>query len=1327
MLKARVAALDPAERAAFRAKVEAAGIDWEVVAPAQTPHGRLPLSPSQTQFWLNQMLAPDSAAFAIAFAWQIDGPLDADALDRALARLCQRHAPLRTVFPSEDGLPWQEITSHLPRLERTVPDDPDDDAGRFTAQPFDLAVGPVFRVRLQRLGAMRHRLLFSLHHIIADGWSRGIVMRELQALYRAECSGTGAGLPELKRDYAALVADHTAWQQSAGAARQTAFWRQELAGMSRQSLPGNRAAAEMRAETCFGRIPVDLAEKVGPMAAQFGVTPFVLLLAVFHLLLHRLSGQADIATGSPVAGRDRAETQDLIGLFVNTLVLRNQVRPGEAFHGWLSRVHAGFVRALEHADLPFAHVAEASNAPRIPGETPLFQTLFQVQGAGYGRQNAEIFDLAPGLCATQQILPLRDAKFDLSWHMMVQPDGIAIIAEYRAGLFDPGFINRMIAQFNILLDAAITSPGCAVEDLPFTTAPMELTGPEAPIPDLLGLIARNAGRSVLLDLASGQRHSGEDLLARADDLARRLCACAELETAPVGICLPRGVDLVVAILAALQAGVPYVPLDPGHPAVRRQMILSDAGVGLVLSDDPACADVPVLHPRADGPQGTLPAPDPDPDPARVAYVIFTSGTTGRPKGVPVSYRALSNLIGATARVPGLGPDDRLLAVTTVAFDIAALELLLPLATGATLVLADAAHMQAPDQLARSLHDHRITHMQATPATWRLLLEHAPDLRGLTALCGGEALPSDLARDMLKRGVALWNMYGPTEATIWSAALPLTLDALTGGTALIGGPLANTRMLALDGYGQPLPPGVPGELAIGGAGLSPGYWRNPDLTARRFVDGLYRTGDEVTICETGEVQFLGRLDDQIKLNGYRIEPAEIEAALLADPAVEAAAVVLRGGRLVACLVGAAQPASALRQQLAQVLPSYMIPAVFHPMAALPLTPNGKIDRAALPDPQSSPTTGRSPESEAEHILATIWAEVLGQETVPVDANFFEIGGASVEAIQIASRARARGITLTPAQLFTYQTVAEQAAVAVCADAPALTPWQAALQARRGDRAYLTCTQILDGPQPVALSDAIRAVVQAHPVLQTGSHLWRVRLDGDVLQLEADPILLDPPSLERLGQSLRRALQDEHLPADHSFADWMQGKAGDTAEVLPLEATVASGASDAGASDPVHSILTAAQQAAFQDRIKTTGQRPADLAATELAALLRHWRGAGQNFAVIDYARATGLGQFTRVRMPGCDGPGFDPRILPEGCILLDWTGRADLVKAAIHIAFEAPGSLTWHFDPERVTRAVIRRLAGRLAMQLGQASASVAPAREGLDRLRARLAQNGGRG
>ncbi|WGF87886.1 amino acid adenylation domain-containing protein [Marinivivus vitaminiproducens] len=1347
-LRARIATVSVSQHAALRRELEKRGIAWEQVAPevsTQRPRPeRLPLLPSQLHVWVLQQLYPRSPAYHIAFAWRFRGPLDVPALGRALQHVVDRHETLRTGFPTEDGAPWQDVRERCPlTLEctdlRSEPERFDALAGTFANAPFDLTAPPLMRVHLYRLGEHEHTLAFVVHHIVADGWSRGVLLRELPACYRACMGDMQPVLPPLPKAFADIVLEREAWLESADHERQKAYWRRRLDGLAPQSLPSDRprgAGRELGAATIVRRLPQDLSARSRAAASRLGTTLFVTLLATFMLLLHRHSGQDDLAVGVPTAGRRDPDAAGLIGLFVNTLVLRATLEPGLTFRDWLDRLREALADALEHQDIPFARVVDVVGVERSAGQNPLFQALFQAQTEGYREQNAERLDFGvAGLETRQEIVPLAEAKFDLSWHMFERADGLALTVEYRPSLFDADRIERMIGHFETLLAAVADAPDrplSHLDHLPVGERASLLAlgeGERRPLPlacvhDVIAAEARRSPDRPAL-IANGRVWSYAELDGAADALARRIAAhpAAALPGARIALCLPRGADLLVAILASMKAGAAYVPLDPDHPADRIAHILEDADVAMVLAHGPGEGCVPRIDPSerdVAAECGSLPQSDRN----ALAYVMYTSGSTGRPKGVPITHASLLNLLRSMARVPGMSQGDRLLAVTTVAFDIAGLELLLPLTVGGTVVLADRDTTLSMPRLAAALDEHGITHMQATPATWRLLLDDGWQGRPeLVALCGGEALEGPLAARLLERTQALWNLYGPTETTIWSGALRVEPRHLSGPAVAIGGPIDNTRFHVLDADLRPTPLGVAGELFIGGAGLSPGYWRRPDLTAERFVaspfaderataPSLYRTGDRVVRHANGEMTFLGRVDHQLKLRGYRIEAGEIESLLQEEPAVAQALVVLDGERqrLVAyCRLASGhgeRPGSdvetELRRALAARLPRHMMPSAFVLLEAFPLNTNGKVDRKRLPAPDATSAVAGAktpPRTDAERALLAAWQAVLGREDIGVEDNFFDLGGDSVSAMRIVARAKAMGYAIEPTELFEHQTVATQARVARAIVALSTAPLSAWQRAVRDIETPPWLLAVPVGTAPVAaIEKAVRAVSAHHPVLglRLDRDAWRpgapvpaivtVEAGDDAaftdwartavqekdaarwalgivnagttrrLLLAVHSILLDAPSLGWLARDLRIAVDglaagaEPTLPPSGDYPAWLRRDGSDAPECdEPKGGGTGEAASFTIGLDPDETARVLEAARSLDTDVET-------LVLTALARTLAGWNGTETARIDLLTAGRTGagpgldrtLGQFTR-RLP------LDVR-LPAG-------GTATAIEAA----------------------------------------------------------------
>ncbi len=1012
MTQIDLATLDPAaKRALLAQRLKAAARAGETA--------QAPLSLAQQRLWFIDQMQPGQSVYTITAALRLAGPLDVGRLTDALNRTRARHGALRTRIVDRDGSPLQLID---PAAALTLePLDSDAALAEFAARPFDLATGPLVRCGLRTCGPDDHVLAFAAHHIIADYQSLQIMIAELAAHY----DGRGAMLPPLTVQYG----DYALSQRrrlSQGQA-QADYWRDALSGLAPLlDLPTDRPRPPRQDMTGARHrfdVPDHIAQRLDALARDRGVTPFQVLLAGFHVLHARYSGHADICIGTTVSNRDRAELQALVGYFVNTLALRCAVEADDSFDSLLARMRTCVTGAMAHQDLPFEQVVDIAASGRSLAHAPLFQSMFNL----HEKQPAQL--AFGGVTATALPMAGQTARFDLTLDLF-RGDQITGVLEYATALFDADTAARMARDYVRILDATSADPAAPLAGIALVTdddatrlAALNATAAPIPDADLARLIAATAARrgDAPALIAGDTRLTHAELDAAADRLARYLAPQVR-QGARIAICLPRGADLVVALLATLKLGAAYVPLDPGHPPARLAMIMRDAAPALMLCAGPAPVDAacPVVDPAAARDARLAPPLARVIGPDDLAYVIFTSGTTGRPKGVPITQGALVNLLTSMAIRPGMTETDRLLAVTTPAFDIAALELFLPLLTGGTVVLAGRDDVIDGHALTRLIARHEVTLMQATPATWRLLLDEgwrAPD--GFRALSGGEALDPALARDLLATGAQLWNLYGPTETTIWSACAQIT------GAIDLGQPVANTVLHVLDKGGQLCPPGVAGELHIGGAGLSPGYLDRPDLSADRFItwrgQRLYRTGDRVRRLADGRLIYLGRLDFQVKLRGFRIELAEIECQLTTDPAVEQAVVTVHGSgdqaALIAYLRAQATPdlEPRLRAHLGQTLPGYMMPAGFVVLDALPLNANGKVDRARLPAPAARGTSITAPRTATEAIIARLWHDLLSVPAPDRDADFFALGGHSLLAMRMIARLPHKGSRAVPLRL------------------------------------------------------------------------------------------------------------------------------------------------------------------------------------------------------------------------------------------------------------------------------------------------------------------------
>ena len=1173
----------------------AAALRPDTIAALTATHGELhvfPASLQQQRFWLLDQIDGEAAAYTIPLALRLVGPLDAAALAGALQAVVDRHEALRTVFALEGGDVAQVV---LPRLAIELPVEdlsalPYDERERAVAArastnanaPFELAAGPLVRASLLRLAASEHVLLIVLHHIVADGWSTGILLSELDAAYTAHRTGEEPALPPLPLQYA----DYALWQRrvagGAAAARQLDHWADRLTGVPPLELPTDRARPAVQSVAGGkreARLSPQDAELVRARARASGTTPFVVCLSAFAALLHRYSGQSDFAVGSITSGRRRSELEPIVGVFVNTLALRVTTEASEPFAALVARVRDVTIDAMANQDVPFEQVVERVQPTRDRSRSPIFQVAFQLlDGLA---EEPRLADLA-----VSRVSATKDtAKFELTLVVRSAPDGgLVTVAEYSTALFDEETVDRMLAHYGTLLVAAARDATVPLGRLPMlgeaeralVTERWNDTAEPLPTWTVASRVLEQAAstRDVIAVRTEEEALTYRELARRSALVARRLGALGVRAGDRVAVCVDRTTTLPVALLGVLRAGAAYVPIDAAYPAERIAQVLEDARVAAILVDDPSRGSLPPTDAPierldaatwradvSDAERDALPAADG----GALAYVLFTSGSTGRPKGVMIPHTALANFLESMLEAPGLAAGDAIVAVTTVSFDIAGLELWLPLVTGAEVVLAsratavDGHALRALlDRTARAVAPHR-TMLQATPATWRLLLEAgwagAPNV---VMLCGGEAWPAGLAAALRARGAELWNVYGPTETTIWS-----TRARVTDADVPLGEPLANTTLFVLEPSGEPAPLGVPGELWIGGAGLARGYLGRDDLTAERFVEHarfgrLYRTGDLVRRMADGRVRYLGRLDNQVKVRGFRIELGEIESILAAQAEVSRAVATVippsagTEARLAAYVVldlavGATESVEyaqervlgALRARLRRALPDYMVPSSIMALPALPLTPNGKVDRRALPLPGVEAVTRSyvAPESALEKAIASAWGAVLGVERVGRDDDFFALGGSSLAAMRVVARlAEALPVRLTIGALFGARTVAalaslveQRTAAPTVAVTPRITPrtddGPAPLTAAQelvwlheqimpGSGAYhVTMARRLRGPLDVtALAHALDRVAACHDALRTRI----VEIDGaprqsadalaprlDVRDLRAEP--------------------------------------------------------------------------------------------------------------------------------------------------------------------------------------------------------------------------------
>jgi len=1036
------------------------------VSPASAPElapgepDEVPLTESQREIWLAAQLSDEaSCAFNESLTLHLRGSLNVDAFIRALQTLVVRHEALRGSI-SADGL-RMKISSGMELQVAMLDLSELDAAGREErlkdriAQearlPFDMANGPLVRAALFRLEADRYAFVFTGHHIICDGWSVNVLLDELGKIY----GGKVAELPPPVK-FSAYAKTQASEANSASMAEVENYWVNQY----RQPAPvlelptdNPRAAVKSFAGATYRtRIDRDTYQLIKAAGTQQGCTLFVTLLAGFYALLYRLTQQGDLVVGIPTAGQSLLEEGSLVGHCVNFLPLRCQFANGETSGDLLLNTKRVLLDAYEHQSYTFGTLVRKLRIPKDPSRLPLVEVQFNLERVGTALE-------FPGLQADVDPNPKAAVNFDIFLNIVESSEGLLIDCDYNTELFSNNTIGQWLDHYETILRGFAQDAQQTIDRLPVLTAAqtrrllVDWNATDMPHPktsSVQDLIAAQTEKSPNSVAVSDERRELTylELDRRSNQLASHLRKLGIREGGLVGICTDRSVDMLVALLAIWKAGAAYVPLDPTYPAERLNFILEETRVPILvihstLRSNVSGANAKIVCLDSDWQQIEKEPSTPcgaQSDPHRNAYVIFTSGSTGKPKGVEVTHRNVVNLLVSMRRVPGLASEDRLLAVTTLSFDIAGLELFLPLIAGAQVILANRETCSDGRLLVKRITEKGVTVMQATPATWRLMLEAgwkgSPSLK---VLCGGEAFPRDLANQLVPLVSSVWNMYGPTETTIWSATSPVETGE---GPVLIGGPIGNTQFYVLDASQQPVPTGVPGELYIGGDGVAAGYYKRPDLTAERFIPDpfransgarLFRTGDLARYRHTGELEFLGRLDNQVKIRGFRIELGEIEMALAKHPAVREGVVAAREDssgmkRLIGYVVsGETRPTTAeLRAWVGHTLPEYMIPSLFVFLSALPRTPNGKIDRKALPEPDSS-NLGRqsalvAPRTPREEQLIAICKDVLRLDRVSAVDSLFDLGADSIHLFQIIARAAKLGMTIKPQQLLTLRTIA-----------------------------------------------------------------------------------------------------------------------------------------------------------------------------------------------------------------------------------------------------------------------------------------------------------------
>jgi amino acid adenylation domain-containing protein len=1038
----------------------------EQLRRTQVAAGDAPLSYAQQRLWFLDQMAPGTAAYNLPMAERLRGPLDARALEAALLALVCRHEILRSRFPVVDGAPVQRVMPppeamlaradlrHLPQAER------EEQALRLARealrQPFDLASGPLLRAGLIALDDNDHVFTLCAHHMVADGWSVALIGSEIAAAYAA-----AAGAPSPEDGPVTQYAAYARWQREALADAQATvqqdYWMRALAAAPRVlALPADRPRPPVpshRGARVEFALEAPLTAALRRLCEESGATLFMLLLAAGGVLLGRHARAGRVVIATPIAGRNRPEWGAIVGCFVNTLAMQVDLTGDPTFAELLGRVRAVALDAYDHQDLPFERVVEALQPERDLSRNPIAQVSIGLHNAP-GQAPLATIPL-PGLAAAAIDPAPGTVRFDLELDVWEVAGGLHARLLYATDLFDAASAQRLAAQLRELLAAVAADPHSRISRLSLLdaeerAAAASLGRSAQPLqPDgrpLDALVREQALRAPgAIALACGEEAiTYAELVARADAMVLALRAAGVMPGDAVGLCAARGAPAIVGMLGILASGAAYVPVDPEHPQARVALVLDDSRARVVAVephlvprfDGAALRIVPIGAP---GPASGAAFAAPAVHPESLAYLMYTSGSTGRPKGVAVPHRAVTGLLEAMHRVLPLGPGDVFLAVTTFAFDISVLEVFLPLTRGARLALATREETLDAQRLAQAIARHGAIAMQATPATWSLLVEAGwQGTPEMSALCGGEALPPGLAAALRARCARVWNVYGPTETTIWSAAD----EVRAGEPVTIGRALANGEVHVLDESLEPLPPGMVGEIWIGGHGVARGYHGRPGLTAgafrpdpfsRRAGARMYRTGDLGRRREDGRIECLGRIDQQVKLRGFRIEPGDVEAALLAHGTVAHAVVLLVGEgaeqRLAAHVVAAPGmdlDVQALRRHLQERLPAYLVPGSIVALETLPTTPNGKIDRAALaaapraalPAPAALVPAGSAVERE----LAGIWSSVLKVDGIGMDDNFFDLGGHSLLLAKVrAAIAERLGREVAVLDLFRWPTI------------------------------------------------------------------------------------------------------------------------------------------------------------------------------------------------------------------------------------------------------------------------------------------------------------------
>lgn len=1021
----------------------------------------LPLSFAQQRLWfLNQFEENTGTLYNISWAQRLSGNLNVNALQQAFKTIVRRHDSLRTSFEDRDGITVQVISNdmifHFPIID-SADQQVFDDVKQHLRRRFDLNKGPLFNVALLRLSSQEHILAIGIHHIIFDGWSIGILNQELGKLYKAYHLQEPVSLSPLPIQYADFSYWQRQWLQGEILEKHVNYWQSQLAG-----IPGllelatdmPRPAIQRYRGNCVSfKISSDMTQRLHQLSRRENITLFMALIAGFKMLLARYSGQNDICIGTPIANRQRADLEGLIGLFVNTLVLRTQIDPKASVKSLLTQVRETALKAYSHQDIPFEYLVDTLKPERSLSYSPLFQCMFILQNA---QGNALAL---PDATIERLDINGATAKFDITMSLEETNGEIAGIVEYNTDIFHAATIRQLVNHYSNILKFIVKDTNRVIhsatlldeKELREILIDWNRTEVEYPKQKCVHqLIEEQAAIKphAIAVVFRDKQITYDELNGRGNQLASHLLSLGISPETRIGLCIERSMEMVVGLIGILKSGGCYIPIDPEYPAQRIRYIVANSQVDLILSHsslDDAFYDhnsLTRLNLDSDWHKvdtASRASTKMQVDSRNLAYIIYTSGSTGNPKGVMIPHRALTNFLLSMKERPGINSQDSLLAVTTYCFDIAALEIYLPLIAGGLLCVCDNETVKDPEKLIENIDNYKTTVMQATPATWKMLFQSGwVNSTKVKILCGGEALSANLRQSFLKTASEAWNLFGPTETTIWSTLSPI----LEQQPITIGRPIANTQVYVIDSHEKPVPIGVPGELCIGGDGLSRGYLNQPGLTAEKFVENpflantkIYKTGDLARWLPNGELLYIGRIDHQVKVRGYRIELGEIEEKLnqIADIKESVAIVQTRAAgedNYISAYLVIHEESNITQDQiklrLKEFLPEYMIPSKMAFLDALPLTPNGKIDRKSLPEIDSREPAANSdelPKTEIEKVMAEIWSSVLEipLQSIGIYSSFFSLGGDSLLSLQVIYQARKRDIPINAKDIFENQTL------------------------------------------------------------------------------------------------------------------------------------------------------------------------------------------------------------------------------------------------------------------------------------------------------------------